>query len=229
MVHRRLIMAAGTTARPKIANLAELLDRLGGVPLERIRFHPPPGTATIRDVVEIEARENRLCELVDGVLVEKPMGFTESHLAIVIGSALQKFVSENDLGIVTGESGMIRLLARLVRIPDVAFFAWDKFPDRQLPSAAVPRIAPDLAVEVLSASNTPAEMARKLGEYFGAGVRLVWVVDPEARIVTVHTSPKTSKRLTTADVLGGGRVLSGFQLPVAELFANLPARSKRKK
>src|SRR5882724_12337579 len=150
---------------PKIKTLAELLDRLGGVPSERIRFQPAPGTATVNDVLRIEAREDRLCELVDGVLVEKPMGFTESRIAILLGTALTKFVEKHDLGIVTGESGMIRMPSNLVRIPDVAFFAWRHFPRRQLPDEGAPEIAPDLAVEVLSKSNTPREMERKLGEY----------------------------------------------------------------
>ena len=72
------IVAAGSS----IDTLAELVERLGGVPLERIRFRPYPGTATEEDVIRIEAQENRLCELIEGVLVEKPMGFRESLLAV---------------------------------------------------------------------------------------------------------------------------------------------------
>src|SRR3954454_9015048 len=170
-----------TAVPPQIKNFAELLDRLGGVPLERIRFQPPPGTATVKDVLEIEAHEDRLCELVDGVLVEKPMGFTESRIAVLLITALQRFVDKHDLGIVTGESGMIRMPENLVRIPDAAFFAWNKFPDRELPDEGAPRLAPDLAVEVLSKGNTKAEMARKLREYFSVGVRLVWFIDARSR------------------------------------------------
>jgi hypothetical protein len=68
-------MSQATIAPPDIKTLADLRRRLGGIPLERIWFHPAPGTATEKDVLEAEARENRLCELVDGTLVEKAMGF----------------------------------------------------------------------------------------------------------------------------------------------------------
>jgi Uma2 family endonuclease len=221
-------MSARSSQRPVFKTLAELIDRLGGIPTERIRLNPLPGTATVKDVLDIEAREDRLCELVDGVLVEKPMGFTESRIAILLGTALQNFVTERDLGIVTGESGMIRMPANLVRIPDVAFSRWKKFPRRELPDEGAPEIAPDLAVEVLSKSNTPKEMERKLGEYFGVGVKLVWFVDPGARTVTVYSSPTRSRVLRVNDSLDGGKVLPGFKLAVSSLFANLDKRTRRK-
>src|SRR5690349_13584562 len=151
-------MSARTAKPQQFKTLAELLHRLGDVPPERVRFNPVPGTATVRDVLRIEEEENRLCELVDGVLVEKPMGFTESRIAVLICAALQTFIEKHDLGIVTGESGMIRMPSNLVRIPDVAFFAWRHFPRRILPDEGAPEIAPDLAVEVLSKSNKPREM-----------------------------------------------------------------------
>src|SRR5262249_33994855 len=115
-------MSVRTVKPQQIKTLAELLHRLGDVPPERVRFNPLPGTATVEDVLQIEAHEDRLCELVDGVLVEKPMGFTESRIAVLLCTALQNFVNKHDLGIVTGESGMIRMPSNLVRIPDVAFF-----------------------------------------------------------------------------------------------------------
>ena len=215
------------TATPQIKNLAELLERLGGVPLNRIRFQPPPGTATVDDVLEIEAHEDRLCELVDGVLVEKPMGYIESRIAILLSTALQTFVEANDLGVVTGESGMFRFPENLVRMPDVAFATWDQFPGRELPDEGAPQIVPDLAVEVLSKSNTRAEMARKLREYFHVGARLVWFVDPRTKSVSVFISPTKFKVLSAAETLDGGKVLPGFTLPVASLFKNL-GRKRRK-
>jgi len=221
-------MSIRTPKRPEFKTLADLLARLGDIPSERIRFHPLPGTATVEDVLEIEAHEDRLCELVDGVLVEKPMGFSESRIAILLATALQQFVAKHDLGIVTGESGMIRLPQNLVRIPDVAFLAWDKFPGRELPDEGAPEIVPDLAVEVLSKSNTKGEMDRKLREYFHIGVRLVWFVDPQTRTVTVFRSATQSKVLSAADRLDGGKVLPGFELPVKGLFANLSGKRKKR-
>ena len=208
------------TDRP-IRTLADLLDRLGRVPLERIRFHPPPGTATERDVLEIAAREDRLCELVDGVLVEKPMGYGESILALFLGRMLGNFVAPRNLGHVTGEQGMLRLFPGLVRIPDVAFASWNRFPQRRWTGEPIPALVPDLAVEVLSESNTPAEMSIKIGEYFSAGVQLVWLVDPSLRTATVFTAADNSVTLHEQDTLDGGTVLSGFTLSLRELFAEL--------
>jgi len=207
-------------------SLADVVDRLGGVALHRIRMQPPPGTATVDDVVEIERRENRLYELVDGVLVEKIMGTPESRIAVVIAAALENFISEDDLGIVAGADGMFRLPDNLVRMPDVAYASWDRFPSGEL-DEAVPEVAPDLVVEVLSLGNTPAEMTRKLREYFRAGVRLVWFVDPATKRVTVYTSPTRSKVVPSSGTLDGGKVLPGFTLPVASLFAKLKRKKKR--
>jgi Uma2 family endonuclease len=203
-----------------IRTLADLLKRLGGVPLERIRFRPC-GTATVQDVIDIEQKEGKLCELVEGVLVEKTVGFTESRLAMFLGGLLNAFVLQRNLGIVTGPDGTIELMPDLVRISDVAFTNWDRVPGRRCPTAPVPHLAPNLAVEVLSSSNTPGEMAVKRQDYFTAGVQLVWEIDPEKRTATVYTTPTAGTALGIADSLTGGTVLPGFTLPLRDLFAEL--------
>jgi Uma2 family endonuclease len=199
--------------------VADLQEQLGDIPPHRILLRPYPGTATEQDVINIKAREKRLCELVDGVLVEKAMGFQESQLALLLGFFLVGFVRQHDLGIVVGADGTVRLTSGLVRIPDVGFVSWDRLPGRELPKASIPDPVPDLAVEVLSAGNTRGEMERKLGEYFAAGVRLVWYVDPRARTVRVHTAADRSVLLDEGQTLEGGHVLPGFALPLAQLFA----------
>src|SRR5262245_53917836 len=123
-----------------IKTLADLLDRLGGVPLDRIRFQPYPGTATVRDVIEVECKEGKLCELVEGVLVEKTVGYRESRLAVFLGGLLNAFVIPRNLGLVTGPGGTMKLAADLVRIPDVAFISWDRLPGRRAPKAPIPRL-----------------------------------------------------------------------------------------
>jgi Uma2 family endonuclease len=210
-------MTTLATAPQTIETLADLLDRLG-VPPKRIRFRPPPGTATEADVLAYLNGEKRLCELVDGVLVEKPMGFYESVLAVILIGFLQAFREQHDLGIVSGPDGTLRLNPGLVRIPDVAFFSWERFPNRELPADAIPDLVPDLAVEVLSEGNTEPEMARKLQEYFRAGVRLVWYIDPRTRTAQVYTSPDDAHRVREDDALDGGAVLPGFRLTLRELF-----------
>lgn len=206
---------------PSIPTLGDLLDRLGGIPAERVRYFPLPGTGTVQDVIDIEARENRLCELVDGVLVEKPMGFTESYLAVEISTNLNIFVRPAKLGLVTGADGLMRLFPDLVRIPDVAYFSRSRLPGGRLPDEPVPSLVPDLAVEVLSESNTVREMDRKRGEYFQAGVRLLWVVDPVSRTVSVYTAIEDPVVLSEAESLTGGEVLPGFTLDLKSLFSEL--------
>ncbi len=204
-----------------IQTLADLLEHLGGIDPDRVRAHPAPGTATEQDILTVQAQTGRLCELVDGVLVEKPTGFRESCLAAALIAQLRGFVRPRNLGLVTAPDGMLRLAPQLVRIPDVAFLSWDRLPGRPVPDEPVPELAPDLAVEVLSASNTPAEMARKRQEYVTAGVRLVWFVDPDARTVEVYTAPDQPTVLNEGDTLDGGAVLPEFKLPLRELFAEL--------
>jgi Uma2 family endonuclease len=208
-------MSLATLAPPTVVTLADLLDALGNIPPERIRMQPPPGTATEDDVLAIHAREKRLCELVDGVLVEKAMGFDESRLALEIGTILVLFLRDHDLGTAAGADGMMQLFAGLVRIPDVSFVSWEHFPEQSRP---IPRMAPDLAVEVLSESNTRAEMERKLNEYFAAGTQLVWYFDLKVRTVTVYTAPDQWTVLDDSKILDGGSVLPGLHIPLRELF-----------
>src|SRR2546421_5452786 len=107
---------------------ADLVRKLGNIPLERIRFIPPPGTATERDLLAAMRRSDRLYELVDGTLVEKTMGLSESVIAGDLLTEINTFARKHDLGVTAGADGTLRLLKGLVRVPDVSFFAWDKLP-----------------------------------------------------------------------------------------------------
>ncbi|HUT08905.1 MAG TPA: Uma2 family endonuclease [Thermoguttaceae bacterium] len=205
--------------------VADMLTHLGGVPLERIRMVPPPGMATEADVLQAKSRFNRICELIDGVLVEKTMGYYESLVAAAIIRILGRFVEDHDLGIVLGEAGTLKILPGQVRIPDVCFIRWEQFPNRELPREPVPALAPDLAVEMLSESNTEAEMQRKLHDYFTAGVRLVWYVDPRTKTARSYTAEDRWVELSEQQSLTGGEVLPGFELPLGELFAKARKQS----
>jgi Uma2 family endonuclease len=120
--------------------------------------------------------------------------------------------------------GTMRLMPKLVRIPDISFVRWEKLSGHEPPSEPIPDLVPDLAVEVLSEGNTRGEMDRKLREYFLAGVSLVWFVDRQSRTVQVYTSPEDTRVLKESDILDGGSVLSGLTLPVHEIFARSPRR-----
>ena len=192
-------------------------------------MHPPPGTATEDDLLAVLDHTNRPCELVDRTLVEKAMGFLESHLAGVIIRLLGNFVEDHDLGIVTAPDGTLRLMPGLVRLPDAAFISWKQLPNRKCPTQPIPQLVPELAVEVVSAGNTRAEMERKLKEYFLSGTQIVWLVDAETRSVDVHTAPDRFVRLGEGEVLDGGTVLPGFQLPLEQLFARVEKRQPRRR
>ncbi len=198
--------------------VADVQARVGGIPLDRIRTYPAPGTATEADVLEAEAHGDRICELVDGILVEKPLGSYESLLAGKIIHALCSYLESNDLGLVLGEAGMLKVLPRQVRVPDVSFIGWDRLPGRQLPQERIYALVPDLAVEVLSPGNTEAEMQRKLHEYFSAGVRLVWYIAPETRTARAYTAEDQWQDHGLGDSLSGGDVLPGFLLSLDKLF-----------
>ncbi|MEK7866268.1 MAG: Uma2 family endonuclease [Planctomycetota bacterium] len=210
-------MTTRTTVSTRLT-VADLIERLGDIPAERIWLDPAPGTATEKDVLAAHDRENRLCELVDGVLVEKAMGYKEAVIAGVLIHLIHTFLDEHDLGVVAAPDGMMKLAVGLVRIPDVSFVSWEKLPGRVLPKAPIPALGPDIAVEVLSEGNTPAEMRRKTREYFAAGARLVWLIDPTARIVDVCTSPTRSRRLGEEDVVDGGKVLPGFSFTLRAML-----------
>lgn len=198
--------------------VADLTEKFGPIPAYRIRNEPRPGQATEQDVIELSLREDRLYELVDGVLIEKMMGFYESYLALRLGKLLSIFVDDNDLGIVAGADGTVRLSPGLVRIPDVAFVSWERLPQREVPRDPIANLAPDLAIEVLSKGNTKREMSRKLDDYFAAGVRIVWYVDPKTESVEYYTSPTSSTLVKAPESLDGGEVLPGFRLPLDQLF-----------
>lgn len=207
---------------PRHWSLADLQRHLGDVPANRIRLFPPPGTATIEDALALADHEDIHCELVDGVLVEKDMASFESILAGILIYLLNQYLETRPLGVVSGEGGQLRILPRAMRIPDVSFISWDRFPHRTLPTDAVYEVAPDLAVEVISAGNTEGEMALKLREYFQAGVRLVWYIEPRTRTARIFTALDQMQSIDEQGVLDGLDVLPGFQLRLGELFQRVP-------
>src|SRR5437868_4499921 len=135
---------------PDVRTIADLLHDLGDIPANRVRLHPFPGTATEQDVLSIEAHEGRLFELVDGVLVEKAMGYWESQVAHLLALAIGAWNDERNLGLITGEAGMMRVLPKQIRMPDVAFTTPARFPGGKPTGVPVPAVSPDLAVEVIS-------------------------------------------------------------------------------
>lgn len=204
-------------------NVAELVADLGDIPLKRIRMTPTPGTATIGDVTanNDSALRTATVELVDGTLVEKPVGMPESEAAMVVGGYLGEWNRKAKLGFFTGEAGVVQLFKDTARAPDVSFFRFDQFPQGQPPKGQVPWMYPDLAVEILSPSNTRRELTKKRREYFAAGTRLVWEVDLKTETVVVYREPNRGEKLTVTDTLDGENVLPGFTLSIREWMDRL--------
>ena len=216
--HDRPALAEPTAAKPD--TVADLLRRLGGVPAHRVRLVPTPGTATEDDLVTYNESQTRgaFCELVEGTLVEKPVGYEEAEVASLIIRAVANFVYPRNLGRVLAPDGMLRLFPGLVRAPDVTFISYARFPRKNPPKGAIAPFPADLAVEVLSKSNTKKEMEKKRREYFGAGTHVVWMVDPKKKTIQVYTSLTEFTSLSIDDTLDGGAVLPGFQAPIRDLF-----------
>ncbi len=160
-------------------------------------------------------------ELVRGELREMtPAGHTRGRIAMRLAIPLGQFVRENDLGeVYAAETGF--LLARkpdTVRAPDVAFVT------RELAAAAgdvggyFPG-APDLAVEVVSPSDTYAEVESKVEEWIRAGCRMIVVINPKSRTVKVYRTVTDVTVLTIEDVLDGADVVAGWCLPIRYLFS----------
>jgi Uma2 family endonuclease len=215
----------------RFENMGEVLDKLGGISPRRVRMRPLPGRATEKDLLRIHNRTGVICELVDGILVEKVMGYGEGSLGTWLSYLLQCYLEEHDLGNLAGADGFLRLMDKLVRAPNVSFVRWEKLPGRFVPKKPIPDLIPDLAIEMLSEGNTPGEMALKCREYFLAGTELVWMVDPDDRTVTVYTAPDKYTVFTETETIDGGEVLPRLALPVRRVFERLRASpgSQRKK
>jgi Uma2 family endonuclease len=210
----------GSTASA-VATLADLVGRLGDVPLARIRLHPAPGMATEDDLTCLV---RPACELVDGTLVERAIGYFESRLGMVLLYFIEHYLESHPLGYTNGEGGLTRLELGNVRVPDVSFIRWERTPEQRVPREAVSSVVPNLAVEILSRANTHREIERKRQEYFDAGVELVWIVEPDLMTVEVWSSPKQCRVYDRTETLDGGSVLPGFQLSIQEWFV----RAERK-
>jgi Uma2 family endonuclease len=165
-------------------------------------------------------------ELVEGRLITMtPAGGLHGRLVVRLSTALDIFVEEHDLGAVFSADTGFRLTAApdTVRAPDVSFVRKDRLPETGLPAGYWPG-PPDLAVEVVSPSDSTAEVESKVQEYLRRGVRLVWVVFPLQRAVAVHRPGAPPEILGESDVLDGDEVVPGFRYPLTRLFAMKSSR-----
>lgn len=181
-------------------------------------------TATITQPLAERVSSDALFEVVDGVLVEKPM----SALATMIGTRLVircgSFVEQHRLGHIVSEMLFILDSERnLRRRPDVAFVTAAQWPlDRPLPYDEDWELAPALAIEVISPGNTFRNLLDKIDEYFESGVSEVWLISPEKRRIYVHRSPLSVRILSAEDTIST-ELLPGWSMPVAEIVPPIAA------
>ena len=166
-----------------------------------------------------QPEDDSLQELVNGVVVTvPPSSFHHGRVCMELVMRLGDCVEDRSVGVVTcNNSGVI--LGRnpdTVRGPDLAFWSHERMPDP--PRHGYATVAPDLAIEVLCASDTFGMVHFKVRQYLDAGVRLVWIIDPEANAVVVFRPGPGSTILANGETLSGEDVLPGFSCPVAELF-----------
>ena len=162
-------------------------------------------------------------ELVRGeIRVMTPASGAHGVVAGALFRALDAFVEERNLGLCFPDNTGFLLpgLGDTVRSPDVAFVTADQLPREGIASGWI-ALAPDLIAEILSPSESNAELEAKLSDYRAAGTRLIWIVDPARRVITVRDGDLPERQLTEGDILDGGSVLPGFELSVPSLFRRL--------
>jgi len=159
------------------------------------------------------------CELIEGRIVPMaPTGDEHGGIEINIGALLQEFVRTRQLGKVRlGEVGIyIQRNPDTVRGADALFISNERYAQKH--SSSYLDVAPELVVEILSPHDSWSEVTQKLREYFAIGVLLVWVVDPQARMIYAYRSMTEVREFTEHDNLPGDEMLPGFSVKVAELF-----------
>lgn len=190
----------------------------------------------LRHLESLPENADKIFELINGRLyINETIGGKmppASHLHSWVASFLFKllvlFVEKHDLGMVYGDGTGYDLPDGGTVIPDLSFVSHDRASEIQ--PIGIQPIAPDLAVEVVSPSNSPEELSDKVNAYLSAGVKLVWVVYPRTRSIDIYTPQADGliqyQKLSAQDALTGGTVLTGFTVSVDKIFpATKPAGS----
>jgi len=182
---------------------------------------PAATNLTIEEFLLLETPEGK-AELVRGELrLTPPPGGRHGIIWANLTALLHQYVSKTGVGHVFAESSFELVdLPRTVRAPDVAFVRKERLPAGWMDAARL-EVAPELAAEILSPSETAARLDEKLDDYAAARIPLVWVIDPKRRTVMVIAADAPVRWLRAGDTLDAGRIVPGFSCPVSELFAGL--------
>jgi Uma2 family endonuclease len=176
---------------------------------------------TAEDLWNLSADDSKHYELIEGELVEmSPTGEEHGVIMLWLGSLIMNHVQANQLGRALGAETGFKLFQNpdTVLAPDIAFTSNERLKPTTVKFAFV---APDLAVEIVSPSNTADEINKKAQLFFKAGTRLLWVVYPRTETIHVYRTASEIIILDIDDTLDGGNVLPGFAVPVKEIFSVL--------
>src|SRR6266567_7464366 len=157
-------------------------------------------------------------ELVRGALVvREPPGLRHGRIALEIAAAIAAHVRAQQLGRVYVESGF-KLTSNpdTVRGPDVAFIRETRLPEPE--PVGYPALAPDLVVEILSPTDRPGEVLGRVADWLSAGTRLVWVIDPERRVIRIYRADGADEIVTREQALDGADVVPGFACQLATIL-----------
>ena len=170
---------------------------------------------TIEDMYNMP-KDGRKYELVNGEVLVSPVNWLHTKIATKIVHIFATFLEQSPVGEVFCDNLGIVLPNKNLRSPDVTFIRFEKLP-AEFPQTFA-QVVPDLAVQILSPSDSPSQMAAKIGEFLECGVTLVWVVDPERKTATVYRSISDTKQYSSDDVITAEPILPGFSCPVSRFF-----------
>jgi Uma2 family endonuclease len=176
----------------------------------------PKGSVTIDDMYNMP-KDGRKYELVDGEIVVSPAGAYHGEIVVKIVHIIASFLDGHPIGKVYGDNVGLVFPNGNLRSPDVFFVRNEKLPNGRSP-VTFGEFIPDLAVEVLSPNDSPLHITQKIGEFLDAGVPIVWLVDPQTRVVTVYRSLSQTEQLHVDDTITADPVLPGFACLVSRFF-----------
>ena len=160
-------------------------------------------------------------ELVDGELVDMDGAPRHGKITGELFLFLRLHIRDTGLPMEVGVSTGFQMGPSTLRVPDVQVTSWERMAAYDEDAGGWPPFAPDVAIEVVSPSNTPAELDRKTTEYFANGSRAVWIADPTPRTVSIRRPGRPELVFAVGDVLSGDPEIPGFTCPVADVFAVL--------
>jgi len=179
---------------------------------------------TVDEFWEMASDPGHRYELVDGELVDmdgKPRhGTVTGEIYLLVRGHIRHNNLLFDVGVNTG----FQMDPFTLRFPDVHVTSWERMAGYDEDAPGWPAFAPDVAIEVVSASNTPAELARKAGEYFANGTRAMWIADPGPRTVVIRRPGAADEVFGPEDTLTGDPEIPGFSCAVADIFTVLDHR-----